>query len=263
MVLSGVVISTIASVLIAALSPKVVQLRNQHVAVLENSEEGRYTFKKQGHAHEYENITDIVQALNNNEVNMAVVDVLIAARNSPLLTEFILDRIIEEETNAGVVFLPQGIKYASCFHEYILNNQRDIINTVSKIVKGSTYKSYRPISPSSIIDPTLPVVQYTFAAILIFILILYFCCLLKKSLVYWLSPMKAGHADARQELRILNENKECYLIALDELLRIRARKCQDDMERGRRSKEMWSSFRTDDENNDNFKLKGGFGWSSL
>ena len=258
MVLSGVVVSTIASVLIAALSPKVLQLRNQHVAVLHGSEEGRYTFKKQGHAHEYENLTAIINALDTDEVNMAVVDVLIAAQNSDHLSEFVLDRIIEEETSVGVAFLPMGTKYATCFHEYILNNQRDIINNVSKIVKGSTYKSYRPVSPSSVIDPTLPAVQYTFAAILIFILILYISCLLKKWLVYWMAPRNAEHANTRKEMQILKENKETYLNELDDILKVRTRKCLDDLDRIRRSKEMWSTLIVDN----NFERQS-FRWKRL
>ena len=64
------------------------------------------------------------------------------------------------------------MKYAQCFKEHILNTQTTIIEAVANIVKESHYRKYRPVTPSSIIDPTLPEIQYTLIAILAFIVTL-------------------------------------------------------------------------------------------
>ena len=55
-VLSGVVVSMIASVLIEALSPKVLNLRGQRVALLHGSEESKYAFRRQAVVHEFEEV---------------------------------------------------------------------------------------------------------------------------------------------------------------------------------------------------------------
>ena len=121
-----------------------------------------------------------------------------------------------------------GAKYARCFHQYILNSQDEIIHRASQIVKGSTYKSYAPVSPASIIDASLPVVQYTLFGIFMFIMFLVACGLLKKWSAQCHHPEK-GFVSASYERKVLEEYKESYFYALVDLLGVLRKKCMDEI----------------------------------
>ena len=221
-VLCGVLVSSISSVLIEALSPKTLSLMNKKVGVLHASEEYRYAFKSQAITEQFDTIRDISTALKQGDVSMALIDILVASQYQEEFKEFVLDRVIEHLSSNGVVFFPRGMKYSSCIHEYILNSQREIINNVSMILKGDSYKSYTPVSASSIIDPSLLEVQYTLVGMLLLMVVCITCAMVKQTFATNKKDFGFGETE-----KILKEVKKMYsreLLDLTDALREKCRK---------------------------------------
>ena len=83
----------------------------------------------------FDNVEDIITALRKEEVQGALIDSYVAAEYQDKLKNLRLQSIIEHVSSNGVVFLNNGLRYASCIRDFILSRQSELFELISKNVQ--------------------------------------------------------------------------------------------------------------------------------
>ena len=74
-------------------------------------------------------------AMKSNIINGFLLDSYIAGGNQERFQEFRLERIIEQITSSGVLFLNDGIKFAPCVRDQLSSHQGEVFEWLTKSIK--------------------------------------------------------------------------------------------------------------------------------
>jgi len=78
---------------------------------------------------------EIIKALERKEIKGFLIDNYVESVYQDRLVKFHRQMVIEHVTSYGVVFLNDGVRYASCIRDYVFSHQSDISDLITKSVE--------------------------------------------------------------------------------------------------------------------------------
>lgn len=166
LVVCGLIISTLTTSIVVAVTKNEIDLVDKEIAVIRGSNAYRYVSKIQGKPYQYDTIEEIVNALRKEVVRIALVDSMVAGYHQELLSEFTLNKIIEQMSMLGVIFLNDGQKYEKCVRQFTYDNQNEILEQVAANVRIMEFKS-KIGENTDFVDPSLPIVRNGFIVLFV------------------------------------------------------------------------------------------------
>lgn len=148
--------SFITSILTSAVLHESVTMSGLEIAVIQGSEEHKYTLKKNGIPTAFHTIDEIIKALADQRVQGALIDSYVAAGYQEELSKYHLDGIIEYVSSNGIVFTNKGLKYASCVRDYFLSRQAQVFEMIAENVEPIKMSMMNSAVEKSqnLVDPT-------------------------------------------------------------------------------------------------------------
>ncbi|XP_066921300.1 uncharacterized protein [Clytia hemisphaerica] len=127
--------ATITTVLTTTTLTSETKLYGTRVGALNNSEEFRLGVKRNADIQEYNSIREIIQALQRDEIQGALLDTYIAGEYQSELKEYKLQEILEHVFVYGVVLARDAIQLENRMRTFTEQKQSTIYNTISKVIK--------------------------------------------------------------------------------------------------------------------------------
>ena len=147
---------SMTTVLQVSLMGSEVSLTGTEVAVLKGGEEYKYAVMKQAIPRPFDNVSSLLDAIRENKVTAALLDVYVAAEHSKNLEVLQLQEIIEHVFSIGVVFQNNGFYFSKCIRDYVLSRQMEVFELILKRVNFKSLSTKKTQPTSSSIDYKKP-----------------------------------------------------------------------------------------------------------
>lgn len=195
------------SEIIISITKQGVELMNQDIAVLRGSISYKYALKVQGTPHEYDTVEEIVDSVHAGATKIALIDAMIAGHYQYELTHLEIDRIIESLSGVGVIFLNDGLKFASCMREFIFDHQQLVLNEVSKSVKKIHFKALD--QNDALINPSDPIFRTGLVSMGLTLMFFIMCGVGKESVHKYLKNRKLRNDAFYGQKTLIKNTADC------------------------------------------------------